>query len=687
MNLDNFFFLRPYWFLMLVPVIVLAELYYRRIHYSGHSAWHKVVDSHLLPHLTVQSRGNRRSRWIMAAPLAGLIAMVFALAGPTWEKIELPAFKAQAPTVVVLSLAQSMNATDVSPSRLARAGHKVRDILERTKGGDIGFIIYADRPFVAAPLTSDTHVIMQMLPELSTSLMPVIGNNLNLAIENAQQLLGQVDAPSGRIIVIADDAGMDPSTAIASAREAHRAGYQVSVLGVGTAGGAALQTASGESIRTRSGQQAVTRLAATELGEIADAGGGVFVTLTADSNDIDTILQNTDGVPVKVEQQSDTDFRSDAWNDMGYWLLIIPILLAPLAFRKNVLMALLPFGLVIGFTVPGSDALAASLDNLWQTPDQQGARAYQQGDYGGAAARFENPDWKAGALYRSGNYAEAAEAYKNVATPDAHYNQGNALARAGKLKPALDAYDEALKERPDDDDIRFNRELVAKLLEQQKQQQQKDQKDQKPRDKQQKGDKQGQSGGGGEKNQDPSGKQPGQSQGGGDKSQDPSGKQPDQPRGGGKNQDQSGEGQNQSQSAGEPNQDAAQGKSQDAQTQKDRRPAAKPDSGARQDSNAETGGDRQAAAGGDPDTGQAPAKTESVDGRSAFQSAMDKFLKGNGKGQRRPEPARPEQAPAAEGLSELDQAHEQQLRAVPDDPSGLLRARIRQYYSRLNRHG
>ena len=673
MNLDNFFFLRPYWFLMLVPVIVLAELYYRRIHSSGHSAWHKLVDSHLLPHLTVKSRGSRRSRWIMAAPLAGMIAMIFALAGPTWEKIELPAFKAQAPTVVVLSLAQSMNATDVSPSRLARAGHKVRDILERTKGGDIGFIIYADRPFVAAPLTSDTHVITQMLPELSTSLMPVIGNNLNLAIENAQQLLGQVDAPNGRIIVIADDAGMDSSRAIASAREAHEAGYQVSVLGVGTAGGAALQTASGESIRTRSGQPAVTRLAATELGEIADAGGGVFVTLTADSTDVNTILQNTDGVPIEAERQSDTGFRSDAWNDMGYWLLIIPILLAPLAFRKNVLMALLPFGLVIGFTVPGSDALAASLDNLWQTPDQQGARAYQQGDFGAAAARFENPAWKAGALYRSGKYAEAAEAYKNVATPDAYYNQGNALARAGELKPALDAYDEALKKRPDDDDIRFNRELVANLLEQQKQQQQKDQKDQKPRDKQQKGGKQGQSGGGGDKNQDQSGKQQGQSQGGGEKNQDQSGSQPGQSRGGdGKNQDQS-------QSAGDPNQNAAQGKSQDAQAQKDSRPAAKPDSGARQDGNAETSGD--------PDTGQAPAKAESVDGRSAFQSAMDKFLKGNGKGQQRPEPARPEQAPAAEGLSELDQAHEQQLRAVPDDPSGLLRARIRQYYSRLNRHG
>jgi Ca-activated chloride channel family protein len=36
----------------------------------------------------------------------------------------------------------------------------------------------------------------------------------------------------------------------------------------------------------------------------------------------------------------------------------------------------------------------------------------------------------------------------------------------------------------------------------------------------------------------------------------------------------------------------------------------------------------------------------------------------------------------AGGMAKLDQAAEQQLRAVPDDPSGLLRARIRQHYAR-----
>ena len=40
-------------------------------------------------------------------------------------------------------------------------------------------------------------------------------------------------------------------------------------------------------------------------------------------------------------------------------------------------------------------------------------------------------------------------------------------------------------------------------------------------------------------------------------------------------------------------------------------------------------------------------------------------------------------AAAAPSAQPLDQAVEQQLRRVPDDPSGLLRARIRQHYQSL----
>ena len=66
-------------------------------------------------------------------------------------------------------------------------------------GGDVGLVIYSDRPFTASPLTEDGEVIRQMLPELSTNLMPVLGNRADLAIAKATDLLKNAGASGGNL--------------------------------------------------------------------------------------------------------------------------------------------------------------------------------------------------------------------------------------------------------------------------------------------------------------------------------------------------------------------------------------------------------------------------------------------------------------------------------------------------------
>ena len=109
--------------------------------------------------------------------------------------------------------------------------HKLRDILARTEGDERALVIYSDIPFVAAPLTTDKNVISQMIPELSTKLMPVLGDRPDLAISEAVSVLERADATRGEIVLIADNAGNKAATEKA-ASEARNAGYTVSVLGV-----------------------------------------------------------------------------------------------------------------------------------------------------------------------------------------------------------------------------------------------------------------------------------------------------------------------------------------------------------------------------------------------------------------------------------------------------------------------
>ena len=113
---------------------------------------------------------------------------------------------------------------------------------------------------------------------------------------------------------------------------------------------------------------------------------------------------------------------------------------------------------------------AGGWSDLWRTPDQRGDAYLRQGDAAAAARTFADPRRKAFAELQAGQYQAAAQGFAAFGDRDAHYNRGNALARAGDLQHALDAYDAALKQDPNDRDTHHNRDLVAKAQQQQQQQ-------------------------------------------------------------------------------------------------------------------------------------------------------------------------------------------------------------------------
>ncbi|MEM1244588.1 MAG: tetratricopeptide repeat protein, partial [Pseudomonadota bacterium] len=123
--------------------------------------------------------------------------------------------------------------------------------------------------------------------------------------------------------------------------------------------------------------------------------------------------------------------------------------------------------LVIGLWLT-TCANAALWKNLWFTPDQQGWQALKDKHPKKAAEQFTNKLWKGVALYRSGQYKQAVKFFAGFNTPLANYNRGNALAHLGDYKAAIDAYDLAIKQKPDFKDAIFNRDVLKKLMHQQK---------------------------------------------------------------------------------------------------------------------------------------------------------------------------------------------------------------------------
>ena len=119
-------------------------------------------------------------------------------------------------------------------------------------------------------------------------------------------------------------------------------------------------------------------------------------------------------------------------------------------------------------------AHAGTWTDWWWTPDQQAQHALDSGDAKRAAQLFTDPHRRAYAEVQAGDYTAAAKNLAPFKDAESQYNRGNALAHAGDLQAALDAYDAVLKQAAADSslqhDARHNRDLVAEQLKKQKRQ-------------------------------------------------------------------------------------------------------------------------------------------------------------------------------------------------------------------------
>jgi len=450
--LANFHFVRPFWLLALLPLTGLWWLLRKPA--SVDSPWRWICDETLLSQLMVFGERQRRSFWWLLG--VGWVIAVLALAGPTWQQRKLPVFQNLDARVIVLDLSRSMGSTDLRPSRISRARFKVADILEATDEGQVGLVVYAGDAFVVSPLTQDTNTVQAMVPVLGPDIMPTQGSRLDLGLRQAEDLMNQAGQERGEILVITDSVdqrGLDAAADLVAR------GYRISVLGVGTPGGAPVPVGDGF-LRNATGGMVVPTLQAESLQRLADIGGGRFITMSADNRDVVQLLTRP---PVTDTATERVDRETDSWREEGPWLVLALLPLAALAFRRGWLL-----GLLLLVQVPDSHAL--EWVDLWERADQQAARLLAEGEPMAAAEVTGDPLWRGTALYRAGEFEASLMDFSQVPGPVGHYNQGNALAQLGRIEEAIAAYDAALALEPQMEDARHNRDLLEQLLRQQQSQ-------------------------------------------------------------------------------------------------------------------------------------------------------------------------------------------------------------------------
>ena len=439
--LHNFHFLRPWFLLLLLIPIFLYFNYFRGSRIQ--SSWQKVIDKRLLDFLLIKGSAQKRHFYILIGFLSTILAII-AIAGPTFQKIEVPSYNVQNPVMIVLNMSSDMQEGDLPPSRLSRAKYKINDFLNLLRGVQAGIEIYSNEPFVISPLTDDMNILKNLLPAISFEIMPSNGDRLDRAIDLAVSKIKSAGYNQGRLVIFTPDVGQKFDLALASSKKAYSENFVVDIIGV-------------------------TSQTNEKLSLVATSGGGQYWNIQTDDSRISELALSLNKQNGTLEESEN---MRTIWLDAGWYILFLPILGFLMFFRKGILITI--------FTLLSFNAQAG----LFINSNQEGLNSFNNQDYNQAVSLFNDPNWQAASFYRLGDYQKAYKLYQKDNSINGIYNQGNSLAKSGKIAEAIKKYEDVLQQDPNHEDAKFNLDYLKKQ-QQQKQQQQQNQDKNKNQDNQQ----------------------------------------------------------------------------------------------------------------------------------------------------------------------------------------------------------
>ncbi len=458
------------WLLQSPAVSLLLERWRRRARPPARLAAY--ADAHLLRGLLVGPAGPAASNKVFLA--AWMLAAV-AVAGPYWSRAAAPAETRGIDLAVIIDISPSMAVADLTPNRLARVKHELRDLIAQLGGDRLGLVVFSANAYPALPLTADRDAFLQFVDLLDPGLTAKPGSNLARATEVAGQLLAASPRDSRAALLISDGEFHDAEAASAAAALRGQ-GIPLFTVGVGTPSGGPVPDLAGHFMRYDD-QVVMSRLDHTRLQQLARDGGGHYVQLREDDDEWRELI-----TALRAATHAGRLASPAAAVDA------IPLYIAPLAAslvlflwagaRRREALAMLVLPLLIIVPPPGEAAPSSKSDIAGLWTEREAYEALQKQDYAQARKLYDQVKNYRGwlgagtAAYRLQDWNTALAAFEKAARQTdnddekAHalYNVGNALARLERFQQASERYQAALHLKPNLSQAALNLSLVNQFL-------------------------------------------------------------------------------------------------------------------------------------------------------------------------------------------------------------------------------
>ncbi len=485
------------WLLVLIPILALVRFISYR---NQRKRLRKFGDPSLLKELMPDVSRFRPSVkfWLLLGALALMIVM---LARPQMGTKINHEKRVGIETIIAMDISNSMRAEDIIPSRLDRSKMMIENLVDHFSNDKIGLIVFAGDAFVQLPITSDYVSAKMFLSSIDPSMIATQGTDIARAIEMATHSFTQEEGIGKAIIVITDGEDHEGG-ALQAAEAAKDAGMRVYVLGVGSVNGAPIPVpGTGGYMTDRSGNTVMSALNEDMCKQVAQAGGGAYIHVennSAAQQQLDSELDKLAKKETTTTIYSEFDEQFQAVGVLVLLMLIIEIcvldrrnpLLKNLSLfkrgeRKEIQARLILLAVISLFSCFSPLSSTAQTDRQYI---RQGNKLFRSGDYPNAEVSYRkaieknprNPQ----AVFNLGNALMAQKkdsaavvqfesASKLETNPlrkaKAYHNMGVVCQSHKMYGEAIEAYKNALRLNPEDNETRYN--LVLCKHQQQKQQQ------------------------------------------------------------------------------------------------------------------------------------------------------------------------------------------------------------------------
>jgi len=463
----------------------------------------------------------------MIVYVIAFIFVILALARPKWgiETIE-ASFKGR-DILIILDTSYSMAVKDIPPSRLDSAKFAIEELLKSENGDRIGLMVFSGSAELLVPITTDYSSIAFFLESVYPDMLDKDGTNISNALLSGISSF-QDDEPRNKMILLITDGEDLQGEYYSTLNKIKDAAIKIFTVGVGTKNGEPIPMKNNKGeiegyMKDQSGNYVISKLDEKRLVEIAEATNSSYMRMTGNKNDLRRFVDSIDS----VEKQENSKEKYEQKKEHYDIFLIPALILFAIGFilgegkffnrlRKtsflSTIFSLMKISLII-FILFSSHFLYSN-EPADETKDISndikkdkiikdnlnggffGNREFKKGNYTNALQKYSTADNilkendLAKLYYNMGNsyykleqFDKAKENFDNAllfAKDDSlksqiYYNQGLNYFKQQNYSQSKKMFKESILINENDDDARYNYEIVSILEKKQQQQQQQNQ--------------------------------------------------------------------------------------------------------------------------------------------------------------------------------------------------------------------